>query len=165
MKLSVRHVFPCTEDQFWSLFWDPEYDRRLQVGTAVARELLEDRDEADAHTQRWRFVPEQRLPGAVAKLAGTDRLTYDQDTRWDKQTRVLTWRVFPALLADKVTAAGSLTVRPIAEGVERLVDGNIEVRVPFFGGQIEQAILRSVEQGYEAAAAATLAMLRERATP
>ena len=162
MKLSVRHVFPCTVDEFWALFWDPEYDLRLQSGTAVARELLEDRDGADAHVQRWRFVPEQRLPAMIAKIAGTDRLTYDQDTRWDKQTRVLTWRVVPALMSDKVTAAGTLVVRAVPEGVERLVEGNIDVRVTFIGGQIEQAIVRSVEQGYEAAAAATFAMLRER---
>lgn len=163
MKLSVRHVFPCSVDEFWSLFWDPEYDLRLQSGTAVARELLEDRDDDDARIQRWRFVPEQRLPGPIARLAGTDRLAYDQDTRWDKNTRLLTWRVMPTILTDKVTAGGSLVVRALGDGIERVVEGNIDVRVPFVGGQIEQAIVRSVEQGYEAAAATTLAMLRERA--
>lgn len=163
MKLSVVHTFPCTVDEFWRLFWDPEYDARLQGGTQVARQLLDDRDEADVRVQRWRFIPEQRLPGPIAKIAGADRLTYDQESRWDKRTRVLTWRVVPALLTDKVSAAGQFLVREAVGGVERVVEGTIDVRIPFVGGQVEQAIVRAVEQGYEAAAATTVTMLRERA--
>lgn len=162
MKLTVRHTFPCTVAEFWEMFWEPAFDERMQAGTAVRRELLGDREEGQTRIQRFRFIPEKTLPGPIAKIAGTDRITYEQENRFDRAAHVLRWKVIPAILADKVTAQGEFTVRAVPEGCERLVDGVIEVRVPFVGGRIEQAILGDVAQAYEAAAQATRDYLQER---
>ena len=162
MKLTVRHTFPCTVDEFWEMFWEPAFDERMQAGTAVRRELISDREEGPTRIQRFKFIPEKTLPGPIAKIAGTDRITYEQENRFDSGARVLRWKVIPAILSDKVTAQGEFTVRAVGDGCERLVDGVIEVRVPFVGGKIEQAIVSDVEQAYEAAAKATREYLQER---
>jgi hypothetical protein len=163
VKLSVRHTFPVPPDVYWQAFWDPALDDRMQAGTSVRRELLVDRTEGDVRIQRYRFTPEKTLPGPIRAIAGTDRIIYEQENRFDAKTGVLTWKVFPAILADKITAEGTFVVRAIPTGCERVVDGKIEVRVPFVGGKIESTIVNDVQAGYESAAKVTAAWLAEKA--
>lgn len=151
MKLQVRHNFACTPDEFWTLFWDPSYDQRLQQGSEVLRELLEEKEEGTRRRLRYRFTPKKTLPPAVAAVAGTDKLVYEQDNVFDRATGLLTWKVRPALVPDKVTAEGTFRVVPAGAGCERVAEGTIEVRVPFIGGRIEEAIVNDVKQGYEVA--------------
>jgi len=162
VKLFVRHSFNVPPEVYWEAFWDPALDEKMQQGTSVKRELLVDRTEGDVRIQRYRFTPEKTLPGPVAKLIGTDRITYEQENRCDMKTGILNWKVYPAFLADKVTAEGIFTVKPTATGCERIVDGKIEVRVPFVGGRIEDTIVRDVEAGYENAAKVTEKWLAEK---
>ena len=154
MKLQVRHVFDCTPEEFWNLFWDPAYDAALQArnGNEVKRELLEERDVAGKRHLRYRFTPKKTLPAPVAALAKTDRLIYEQDNVFDRASGLLTWRVRPSVVPDKVTAEGTFRVTPRAGGgCDRAVEGTIEVRVPFFGGKIEEAIVNDVKNAYEVA--------------
>lgn len=154
MKLQVRHVFDCTPDEFWNLFWDPAYDAALQAksGNEVKRELLEEKEVAGKRHIRYRFTPKKTLPGPIAALAGTDRLIYEQENMFDRASGLLTWKVLPTVVPDKVTAEGTFRVTPrAAGGCERVVDGTIEVRVKFIGGKIEEAIVNDVKGAYETA--------------
>lgn len=166
MKLQVSHTFACTPDEFWKIFWDPSYDARLSKlaeskGNGVVREVLSDREEGGKRFLRYRFTPKKTLPAAIAAVAGTDRLVYEQENVFDRASGLLTWRVLPALVPDKVTAQGTFRVLPKGEGCERVVDGTIEVRVTFIGGRIEQAIVTDVTAAYEAATAVMNELIRE----
>jgi hypothetical protein len=162
VKLLIRHTFPVPPEVFWDAFWDNDLDARMQKNTAVHRHLVAEREEGGQRITRYRFVPEKKLPGPVAKIAGTDRLTYEQENRFDPATKVLKWKVFPAILPDKVTAEGTFTVRPTSAGCERVVEGKIEVRVPLVGGRIEQAIVTDVEAAYDTAAEVTRSFIAEK---
>ena len=158
MKLDVRHVFPCSADQFLAMFWDDDFDRYLQEGAAVNRTILSERKEGDVHHWRMRFEPDRELPGPVAKILGADKLVYEQETRLGPD-RVLHWEVIPAVAADKVSAKGTMHTAPHANGIERIVQGEIKVRVPLVGGRIEKAIVGNVTESYEKAAEATMKWL------
>lgn len=167
MKLQVRHTFACTPDEFWTMFWDPSYDARLHKlaqgkGAEVTREVLSEREEGGKRYIRYRFTPKKTLPPAIAAVAGTDRLVYEQDNVFDRASSVLTWRVIPALLPDKITAQGTFRVVPSGAGCERLVDGQIEVRITFIGGRVEQAIVNDVTGAYEVATTVMNEMIAER---
>jgi hypothetical protein len=162
VKLSVRHTFPVAPEVFWELFWDPGYDERMQRGSTVTRTLIADKTEGRIRTQRYRMVPQKTLPAPVAKVAGTDRFTYEQENRCDLDAGTIRWKVFPAVMGDKVTAEGTFTVRACAGGCERVVDGVIEVRVMFVGGTVEQQIVKDVQAGYELAAKAFVDFAREK---
>lgn len=161
MKLLVRHTFPCSLDVFWQMFWDPDYDRMLGRAAGVSREMLWDRSEGAVRRWRMKFIPDQELPALVAKAIGTNRLVYEQESELTAD-RTLKWEVFPAVVPDKVTAKGSMVARPAGQGVERLVDGEITVRIPLVGGRIERAIHQSVLDSYERAYEVSLRWLDER---
>jgi hypothetical protein len=161
VKLNVRHTFPCTLDVFWQMFWDDDYDRMLSESAGVTRSTLWDRTEGAQRIWRMRFTPDQELPSVVAKALGTTKLVYEQESRLDAQ-QTLHWDVFPAVVPDKVTARG--TMRAVANngGIDRIVDGEISVRIPIIGGRIEKTIHKSVMDSYERAAEVTLAWLDQR---
>jgi hypothetical protein len=162
VKLLVRHTFPCTVEAFWTMFWDPAYDQALQAGTSVVRELIDEHDEGPIKVQQYRFTPAKQLPGPIARLAGSEKFTYEQTNRFDPATGVMQWKVVPSLMPDKITAEGTFQLREVPEGCERTVEGKIEVRVPLVGGRIEAAIISDVETGYEGAAEITRQWHRER---
>ena len=161
MKLAVRHTFPCTLDVFWQMFWDDDYDRMMQEATGNDRELLKDEQKGDERHWRMRFTPRQELPKMVAKATGAKKLIYEQTSRLDAD-RVLHWEVIPAIVPDKVTARGTMRAVPVQGGVDRIVDGEISVRIPLVGGRIEKAIHQSVLDGYENAYQVSLTWLRTR---
>jgi hypothetical protein len=151
-KISVRHTFPCTPDQFWDMFWDDGYDKMVLEAADVQRETLSEQQDGDVLVQVVRTTPNRELPAAVGSVLGASKLIYTQTTRFDRGKSQLTWDVQPNVMADKVTAQGVFTVRPTATGCERVVEGQIEVRVRFIGGRIESAIVDDVTRSYGKAA-------------
>jgi len=160
VNLNVRHTFPCTADVFWQMFWDDEYDAMVSKSAGVTRETLWEREEGDQRVWRMRFTPDQELPAMVAKAVGTSKLVYEQQSRLTAD-KVLHWEVFPAVVPDKVTAKGTMRIQEHARGVDRIVNGEISVRIPLIGGRVEKAIHKSVVESYERAAEASVRWLEK----
>ena len=162
MKLHVRHTFPCSMPTFWKMFWDEDFDRMLMEAAGVSRTTVWDRTEGDRRLWRMRFVPNQELPALVAKAVGTKKLVYEQDNNLHEASGVMDWEVFPAVVPDKVTSKGVMRVTESSRGVERLVEGQIDVRIPLVGSRIEKAIHKSVMSSYERTFEVSLDWLDER---
>ena len=153
MKLLVRHTFDCTPERFWQMYWDPEFDAMMREQAAVSREVLEERREGDVLVRRLRITPERELPAAAATLLGTKKLVYEQENRWDERNNTLHWRVIPTILPGKLDAAGLFTVKAAPGGCEQVVEGDINVKVMFVGGQIEKFVVAEVGKSYDKTAA------------
>lgn len=162
LKLSVRNAFPCSVDEFWAMYWDPQFDEVLQKEARVTRKLLHEETKGDVTTRRVKLTPDADLPAAVAAILGSKKLEYEQENRWDAKARVLHWRVIPTVLPGKLDAAGTMTVRPTSTGCEQVVDGSIVVKVMLVGGKIEQAVVDEVSRSYDRAAAACRRWLAEK---
>lgn len=155
MKLNARHTFACTPERFWAIYWDPAFEDRLRQGSTVQREVLEQRDDGDVVYRRVRITPQRELPAAAAAIVGTKKLVYEQETRFEKSRGVVHWQVVPSFLPDKLDAKGQLRVEPAPGGCAIVIDGNIDVKVRFVGGQIEKAVVAEVEKSYDRLAAET----------
>ena len=160
MKLAVTHSFPCSVDVFWQMFWDPAYDEMLSSSAAITKEILWDREEGGDRVWRMRFIPDRELPAMVAKAVGATKLVYEQESRLTSDG-VLHWEVFPTVVPDKVTAKGTMRVSASGDGITRVVDGEIKVRIPLVGGRIEKQIHQSVVESYDRAAEVRRQWLRE----
>lgn len=149
MKLNARHVYPCSTVRFWQMFWDPEYDRMLTEQTGLDRTDLWNRVEGDVRTWRARYEPARELPAAAQKVLGASKLVYEQESRLEQTKGELQWAVEPMVMRDRVTARGSMLVQPHPTGCERVVEGEISVRVLLVGGAIEKAVSSQLAEGYE----------------
>ena len=161
VKLNVQHIFNCSMETYWSMFWDPAYGEMLERETGMQREVLWMREEGPLKVYRVKFIPNADLPAPIAKIAGTKKLIYEQENRLNTETNVMQWQVFPAVVKDKVSAKGTMAMTTVSNGVQRIVDGEVTVRVPLVGKKIEKAIMASVISSYEQAAQITQKWLDE----
>jgi len=162
LKIELRHHIPCTVATFWEMFWDDRYDELVRGASAFTRTVLSDHTEGSVRRWRVRIEPDRVLPAPVRKVLGTDKLIYEQDNELDTDRGVLHWEVIPQVLSSKISARGTLQVVEEAGGVQRLVRGEIAVKVPVVGGRIEKAIVADVERSYDNAAEACRRWLDEK---
>ncbi|MCB9669022.1 MAG: DUF2505 domain-containing protein [Alphaproteobacteria bacterium] len=165
MKLNVRYAYPCTPERYWEMYWDDAFDAQLQANSTVKRELVEETDAGGVVTRKLRFTPENELPGPVAAIVGTKKLVYDQVNVWDRAASVMSWEVLPTFLSsDKFSAKGVFKVVPKGPGCELQIDGDIDVKVRFIGGQIEKQIVSQIEDAYAKMHTASVAWLEDNGT-
>jgi hypothetical protein len=165
MKLNVRYAYPCSPERYWEMYWDDAFDAKLQANSTVDRTVLEESDEGGVLTRKLRFTPQSELPGPVAKIVGTKKLVYDQLNVWSRADSTMTWEVLPTFLsADKFSAKGTFKVVPQTGGCELQIDGDIDVKVRFIGGQIEKQIVAQIDEAYARMHAASLEWLDEHGT-
>lgn len=163
MKLHLRHTFPGTCDLYWQAYHDEGLDRAMSEASTSRREVLSRRSEGGVTTLTQRFHVDVDLPGPVRRLIGSDQLSYDQTSVIDEPNNLIRWEVTPPVQQDRVTARGTVTIRQAGGEVERVIDGEVSVRVPLVGGQIEKAIVSAIEDGYSKAAHIQRAWMAERA--
>lgn len=151
-KIDIRNELACDAATFWQAFWDARYDALLRDAARYTRQLLDDRTEGSLRLWKARVIPDRKLPSMVRGVLGADKLIYVQHNKLDTEVGVLEWRVVPEVMSDKVRCEGTMTVRDLAGGrSERLVRGEIEVKVFGIGGRVERTIAENIETSYAAA--------------
>jgi hypothetical protein len=163
MRLSMTHHFPCTPDELWSVFDDPSFNERMSQRTGVVRELLEQRNDERGSYVKWKVIANKEVPAMMAKAIGADRISYEQESRRAAGSNTLAWTIIPMVLANKFTGSGTTTVRAAAGGSERVIEGDLVVKVPIIGKQMEQKLVATIEESYGQTAELALEMLKERA--
>ncbi|RMF74335.1 MAG: DUF2505 domain-containing protein [Acidobacteria bacterium] len=164
MRFTVEHRFDCPPERFWELFWDPEFDRRVDEAAGTRRTVVREWREGGLRCWRSRFEASAEGESAVTAVLGRGLLDYEQESRLDEKRGELTWTVLPGPLPFGVTlsASGTMRVEPDGAGCVRRVEGEVSVGVPLVGGTIEAAVCRRVEESYERAADVLREMLAER---
>lgn len=160
-KLHVESQLPVSPEVCWEVFESDAFRERLSVHTGLTSELLEERVEGAVTVRRLKFTSGNDLPGVAAKALGAKRLSYEQENRLDLGRSRLDWVV--KLPIDRVRVAGVTTVAPSGSGCTRVVSGEIEVRIPLVGGQIEKAVVGEFQKSMERAVDLARAMIAERA--
>lgn len=160
MTFRYVHRFPCTVSRFWEIFWDPEYDRRLDEAAGTRHTVLREWQEGEIHCWRTRYEADGQSQDA-ARLLGGGLFEYEQEARLDKGAGRLTWEVFPKLnVGGSFKAQGTVEVRELGGQTERVIEGEIRVGIPILGAKIEEAVRDRLAKSYEGDARIVLEMLR-----
>lgn len=152
MKFELRHAFDCTPERLWEITDSDAFEARLAEATNATRELVE-RSETGGETYvRRRIAVKRDLPAAMVKVLGTDGIAYDQETRRKAGSNVLRWSIKPMVLQGRFSGEGETEVRPTPGGCERIIRGELVIRVPLVGGQMEKKLVDDVQASYTRAA-------------
>lgn len=162
MKFELRHTFACDAALLWALIDDPEFDRRLAAATQAKRETVERRNEGKLVYVRRRITAKRTLPAPMAKLVGSDEIGWDQESWHEPGAERMRWKITPRVLQDRMTGEGQTLVRAVAGGCERAISGELIVRVPILGGQMEKKLVEDVSASYEQAARILRELIAER---
>lgn len=163
MHFVASHTFSqSTPRGLAALYFDEPFNEALCANGKLRRELLSLRREGDLLHRAVRVEPERTLPAPAAKWLGAERFGYVEHMAFDFAALRGTWRIEPALLADKIHSSGTLSFTPTPEGAQRTVEGEFQVKVFGLGGTIERFVVADVEKSYGEAAAFTARYLLER---
>jgi Protein of unknown function (DUF2505) len=156
MKFRVEHVIRGIDlAAYEELYFDEPFQTALGDAVKIDRELLRLDRGRERIVRHVRVQPEREIPAPVAKLLGGRRLAYVDEIEYEVGRYHGTWRIVPAVLADKIAIGGTLDFEAVAGGVKRVLAGVIDVTLYGLGGLVERVVVSNVEKSYADAAAFT----------
>ncbi len=89
-QITNSWTLPCTPEQYWDLYLDPEYSRALYLEALgfAAYQVLH----SDETSRKLRLSPKLSLPGPLVKIVG-DAFSYEQHATIDRKAGVWTWKM------------------------------------------------------------------------
>lgn len=122
------------------------YDQLPNLSKISQPELL-DRTETDERVTlrlRYQFIAD--LPTAALAVIDPDRLTWVEHTTYDLASLVATTELHPDHYASKLQASASARFVPAGDGAQRILSGDLRVRVLLVSGQVERAIVSGLTE-------------------
>lgn len=163
MRFELRHRFDCTPDTLWSITESDDFERRLSAASNSRRELVERTEKNGEIFICRRIIANRELPAPMKKAIGSEHIGWDQHTWRKVGGNQLRWKIVPMVIRDRFSGDGTTTVIPSPTGCERIIAGDVTIRIPLLGGTMEKRLVDDVSASYEAAARIINEILRERA--
>jgi hypothetical protein len=160
-SIDHRSTFDFPADKVFATMTDPDYLRaRLRELGGPGSELLE--HEADAEHARYRLrqgLSEKDLPPIVGKVVSGD-LAIERTETLNRSGEGYAGNVTVEIKGAPATASGTMRLTPAEGGSAFEVHTDVTVRVPVFGGKIEEVVADQVRTLLDAETAFTVSWLK-----
>ena len=161
----IEHLFNCTDDTFWKVFFDPEYNRQLFYDVlGFDSWKLVSLDETDTRIERVVDVVPKigDLPGPLKKLV-EGGIGYREKGSFDKAQKRFRLTIEPSTLQGKLQISGLQYTQPAGEGkCRRVYESTVVAKLFPVGGMIESKILADIKTSYDKAAEFTNRWVKEK---
>ncbi len=161
----IVHDIQGSEDTFWKLFFDKEYNEALFLrALAFDAWKLVSQDESDARIERVvDAIPKVGdLPGPLKKLV-ENGVGYRERGTFVRAEKRMKMTVEPTVMADKLSISGVIHTEPTGDkSCRRIYDAVVTAKMFGIGGMIEGRILADIKQSYDKAAEFTNRWIREK---
>jgi len=154
-EVRIEHTLNCTDDTFWKVFFDPDFNRELFLNVlAFESWKLVSLEDKDGRIERVVDVVPKigDLPGPLKKLV-EGGAGYRERGSFEKSQKRMKLTIEPTVLQGKLTVAGTMYTQPAGEKqCRRIYESNIVAKVFGVGGLIESRIAQDVKASYDKAA-------------
>jgi hypothetical protein len=133
MNLTLTYGWHCTPDEFWALYYDPDYTIRLHLqslGSTSAEIVSQDGDLSRGLVRTLSYGQRPPMPGPVRKIFGEEVVTTEVSS-FDPQASTTTFVMTPGTMADKTHITGSIELA--VEDGTTIETFSLEARVKIFG--------------------------------
>ena len=147
MKFEVSQRFDADVERVIACYSSAAlYEQLPEFGKISRPEVRERIESGDRVTLRlhYRFIAD--LPTAALAIIDPDRLTWIEETVYDRAALTATTKLLPDHYASKMEASARACFTPSGEGSQRLVTGDLRVRVLLVAGQVERAIVAGLKE-------------------
>lgn len=144
MKLNLSYDWTCTPEQFWALYFDPDFVVRLHLealGSTSAEVVSQEGDLKTGLVRTLRYGQKPNMPGPVRKIFGEEVVTTEVST-FDPTTSTATFTMTPGTMADKTQIEGAIAFA--VEDGKTVETFSLEAKVKIFGaGPIVERFIES----------------------
>jgi len=160
-RLYVESDLPVDAATAWQLFDSPTFRERLDARARLHTEVVDEHSEGAVVRRTLRIRSLKELPGIAARALGTRYLTYDMSTRFDPARSRLEWSVRLPVLTDRVSVSGATRIEDRPHGSCRIVEGEVEIRLPVIGGRCERIVVSEFQRSMGAASTVARELILE----
>lgn len=162
MKFRVEHVIPGIGlPQFETLFFDEDFNVALCRALKLDRHPVSHEVKDGVLRRVVRISPNRDIPGPMAKVLGSSKIEYTEHTDYRMGGYQANWKTISSVLTDKVDSSGTLSFVKRGDGVARIAEGEVKVKIFGLGGVVEKFIVADVESSYAQAAEFMLSYVKQ----
>ncbi len=148
VDFAFSHRFDAPVGDVAAALLDEGYQRSLDgIKPLKKRELLQQVESDGRVLRRTRCVLGTDL-GAAKRFLGDAEPAWVEEAVWDPSRRVWDWVIRPEVAADLLASAGSIALNEEGLTTIRRVSGVVKVKVPLYGGRVENMIVNNLRQTY-----------------
>ncbi len=133
MKLALTYGWDCTPEEFWALYFDPDFTVKMHLealGSTSAEVVSQEGDLSSGLVRTLRYGQKPNMPGPVRKIFGEEVVTTEVTT-FDPSASTSTFTMTPGTMADKTHIEGAIALA--VENGSTVENFLLDARVKIFG--------------------------------
>lgn len=147
MRFTVDQPLEGALEDVLAAFTDPGYLATVgELAKVGAPEVLDQSRDGDLVHQRVRYRFTGDLSPAVTSVLDREKFTWVNEHTYDLANARASFRIVPEHYADRLRCGGTEQFHRIAEGTNRRVEAELQVRWPLVGGLVERAIVSGLKE-------------------
>ena len=162
MDFEIKHELAASAQATWNLVFSEDFEQLLDSKQPeVQREVLSTETIGGITTRTTHIRIAKALPSIVAKVIGSEGLSYTLEERTEPGALRMTWKVTPDRLGDRLDASGDYLIVDQGGSCTRIIRGCVRAKIPVVGGKIEKFIAGELEASYDRGATLIARLLQE----
>ena len=141
MKFHLEHTFDAPLGAVEDAMVDPEFLESTRLPDVGPPKVLSRDESADTVTLRVNYEYTGSLDGLARRVLRTGDVAWVQETTLDRGTHRTTFTVTPKVHAERFQCGGTMQLSENGAVTERVIDGELKIKVPLFGGRAEGLIV------------------------
>jgi hypothetical protein len=150
VKFELQHHFDAPPAAVAHAILDRRYQESLDpIGPLKSRTLLSQEERAGQIVRSVRCVLDKTFAGPAKGILGSADPAWVEESIWFPAEMTWRWTVVPEVAASILSAKGAMALFPDGVATLRIVSGDVNVNIPFFGGNVAHAIVAGVSKVYD----------------
>lgn len=146
----MAHSFDAQPEEVATTLLDPEFQKSLSdIGALRERRVLSQETTSGGVIRRVRCVLDVEINGAAKRFLGEGEPAWVEVAEWSNASWVWTWHVEPEIGGDLLDARGTTRIVQAGKGTEKLIEADVRVKVPLYGGKVEGWIADGLRHAYD----------------
>jgi hypothetical protein len=150
VDFEITHSFEVHPDLVAETMLDEDYQESLRSLGRLKRELLDQKTQADGRVvRRTRCVLEIEISGMAKRLIGDGDPAWVENAVWSEEGMLWRFTIVPEIAKELLEAKGTIQIAGGEDGTQRTIEGQVRVKVPFYGSRVEGWIVEGLIDAYD----------------
>jgi hypothetical protein len=141
VEFRLEHRFDASLDAVEAAMVDPGFLEGTRLSDVAPPKVLSREDLGDTVTLRVHYEYTGSLDALARRVLRTDDVAWVQETTLDRRSHHTTFNVTPKVYPDRFRCHGTMQLAHDGDATERVIDGELRIRVPLFASRAEGLIL------------------------
>jgi len=150
VDFEITHSFEVHPELVAETMLDKNYQVSLRSLGRLERELLDQETQADGRVvRRTRCVLDIEISGMAKRLIGDGDPAWVEKAVWSEEGMLWRFTIVPEIGKELLEANGTIQIAEGEDGTQRTIEGQVRVKVPFYGSRVEGWIVEGLIDAYD----------------